>query len=121
MAAVISVAAEAAQDPASAFVGPIAGTGIVGVVFLMVIQRWKIMPTYVYDEAKVVWDQERARILEEKQRIIAELLDAREGLKEANAVYTQQVIPTLTRVLDAERELLDLKREEQASRRRPER
>lgn len=92
-------------------VGPIAGTGLVGALFLMVLFRYKLMPTYVHDDYKV----DAAKRLEEKDGTIGEL---KEALREANAVYTAQVIPTLTRVLDAERELVDLRRDEQSDRRR---
>lgn len=104
-----------AQEKAPGFdyVGPIAGSGIVGIFLLLVIFRIKIMPTYVFDDAKKEWDRERA----EKDKVIEELKGT---LKDANAVYTAQVIPTLTRVLDAERELVDLRREEQLDRRRRE-
>lgn len=93
------------------WVGPIAGTGMVGVFLLMTILRIKIMPTYVYDDAKVEWDRQRLALEKDVD-------DLKATLREANTVYTQQVIPTLTRVLDAERELVDLRRDEQAERRR---
>lgn len=111
----------AAADPApvegvtpdllSQVIAPIIGTGIVGALFLMVLFRIKIMPTYVHDEAKAAWEQERARLEADKAELKASLQDA-------NEVYTQQVIPTLTRVLDAERELVELRRDEAAERRR---
>ena len=104
------------KSPAAAafdFIGPIAGTGIVGIFLLMIVLRIKIMPTYVYEDAKKEWDRERGAL----ERDVEEL---KSTLREANNVYTTQVIPTLTRVLDAERELVDLRREEQAERRRRE-
>jgi hypothetical protein len=91
--------------------GPILGTGLVGALFLMVLFRIKIMPTYVYDQAKESWDAERTRLVDE-------VADLKLGVKEQNKIYTEQVIPTLTRVLDAERELVDLRRDEAAERRR---
>ncbi len=91
--------------------GPILSTGVVGVVLLMIIFRIKLIPSYVLDDSKKTWDAER-------ERLITENAELKEGLKEANLVYTQQVIPTLTRVLDAERELVDLRREEAIERRR---
>lgn len=91
-------------------ISTLTGAGSVGVFLLMVLFRFKIMPTYVYDQAKVDWERERDAM----QKNIDELKDT---LKDANAVYTSQVIPTLTRVLDAERELVDLRRDEQAARR----
>lgn len=80
----------------------------------MMIKRVWIMPTYVHDEAKVEWQRERENL----ERTVEELKGA---LREGNAVYTGQVIPVLTRVLDAERELVDLRRDEQFARRRDER
>jgi hypothetical protein len=102
--------------------GPILGTGLVGALFLMVLFRIKIMPTYVYDQAKTAWDtvHDQAKIAwdAERTRLIDEVADLKLGVKEQNKVYTEQVIPTLTRVLDAERELVDLRRDEAAERRR---
>lgn len=93
------------------FVTTIASTGIVGVVLLMILFRVKIMPTYVYDEQKAEWERLRA----EKDKTIDDLKNA---IKDANSVYTEQVIPTLTRTLDAERELIELRRDEREDRRR---
>lgn len=109
MAAVVG---EVTKPAVSAFdyIGPIAGSGIVGIFLLLVIFRIKIMPTYVYDEAKKEWERERARLE-------ADVEELKVTLRAANDVYTAQVIPTLTRVLDAERELVDLRRDEQAARR----
>lgn len=98
-------------DLITQIIGPILGTGLVGALFLMVLFRIKIMPTYVFDQAKTQWDEERGRLT-------AENADLKQGLKDANKVYTEQVIPTLTRVLDAERELVDLRRDEASERRR---
>ncbi len=103
----------AATETQTAFdyIAPIASTGLVGIFLLMILFRIKIMPTYVYDTAKVEWDRERVRL----EQTVDELKGA---LSEANAVYTTQVIPTLTRVLDSEKELVELRRDEQAARRR---
>lgn len=109
----VVAAGEAASDPTVSFVAPILSTGVVGAFLLMILFRIKIMPTYVYDEAKAVWEKSDAA----KDTAIAEL---KEALKEANSVYTSQVIPTLTRVLDSERELVDIRRDEQSRRRRGE-
>lgn len=109
--------------------GPVLGTGLVGSLFLMLLFRIKIMPTYVYDQAVVAWQQERERLEQERvdervrsdgerARLEAENGELKSALKDANKVYTEQVIPTLTRVLDAERELVDLRRDEAAERRR---
>lgn len=87
--------AAATSDPGGTIdvlkiVSPILGTGLVGVMFLMVIFRVKIMPTYVYDDAKKEWDRERGRLENEN-----------EELKEANQVLRtlteQQIIPALVR------------------------
>lgn len=91
-------------------ISTLTGAGSVGAFLLMVLFRFKIMPTYVHDDAKESWDREREGL----EKSVEELKNA---LKDANLVYTSQVIPTLTRVLDAERELVDLRRDEQASRR----
>lgn len=110
-------------------VGPVLGTGLVGSLFLMLLFRIKIMPTYVYDDALKDWKEERERLEKERvderertsaerQRLESENTELKSALKDANLVYTKEVIPTLTRVLDAERELVDLRREEAAERRR---
>lgn len=110
-------------------VGPVLGTGLIGSLFIMLIFRIKIMPTYVYDDAEKEWQQERERLEKERMdervrtdaergRLEAENGELKGALKDANKVYTEQVIPTLTRVLDAERELVDLRRDEAAERRR---
>ena len=100
-----------AKTPAFDWLGPIAGSGLVGVFLLMTLLRIKIMPSYVYDEAKKDWEREREGLLKD-------INELKTTLREANSVYTTQVIPTLTRVLDAERELVELRREEQSERRR---
>lgn len=110
----VVAAADAATDQITAgIIAPILSTGVVGAFLLMILFRIKIMPTYVYDDAKALWEKSDAA----KDAAITEL---KEGLKEANSVYTSQVIPTLTRVLDSERELVDIRRDEQARRRRGE-
>ena len=91
------------------FLAPILSTGIVGIIFLMVLFRVKIMPTYVHEDAKKEWERERAA----KDNDIAELKSA---LNKANEVYTEKVIPTLTRLLDSEQELLAIRRQDQARR-----
>ena len=99
------------------FLSPIISTGMVGIILLMVLFRIKIMPTYVYDDAKAVWEAERARMTEEwdreRQQYKADLDEAKKQLASATGVYTEQVIPTLTRVLDNERELLEIRRSQQ--------
>lgn len=114
-------------DPTSgldlaALLGPIIGTGVGGVLFLMVIFKIKVMPTYVYDKAVLDHEKELARRdaehAAEVTRLEAEKTELKDSLKDAQSVYTQQVIPTLTRVLDSERELVELRRDEAAERRR---
>lgn len=103
--------AQAKPDAGVDWIGPLAGTGLVGILYVMTLLRIKIMPTYVYDEAKKAWDLERARYE-------ADVAELKAALRSAHEVYTRDVIPTLTRVLDAERELVELRREEQVERRR---
>lgn len=91
------------------YLTPILSTGVVGVILLMIILRIKIMPTYVYEDAKKEWERERENLQQENVYLKKVVLDA-------NGVYTQQVIPTLTRVLDAERELVEIRRIEQSRR-----
>lgn len=107
----LALLAQAREPMVPDWLGPIAGTGLVGIFFLMIVLRVKIVPTYVYDEAKKEWERER-------DGLQADIVELKTALSEANSVYTSQVIPTLTRVLDAERELVDLRRDEQAERRR---
>jgi hypothetical protein len=94
-----------ATDPTIDYLAPILSTGMVGIVLIMILFRIKIMPVYVFDNSKIDWERERDNLLLD----IAELKLA---LKDANSVYTTQVIPTLTRVLDAERELVEIRRSE---------
>lgn len=91
------------------FVTPIVSTGIVGIILLMLIFRIKIMPTYVYEDAKKEWERERGDLQGENAYL-------KKVVQDANGVYTQQVIPTLTRVLDAEKELVEIRRLEQTRR-----
>ena len=111
MLTALYLAQSAGSEGTFDWVKPILGTGLVGVFFLMIVLRIKIVPSYVYDEAKTVWERERLALEQDNAELKA-------ALREANSVYTGQVIPTLTRVLDAEHELLDLRREEAAERRR---
>jgi hypothetical protein len=83
----------------------LASAGPVGVFLLMVLFRWKVMPTYVFDAAKKEWDRERS----EKDETIKSLTEI--GQK-STEVYINQVVPTMTRALDLEKELLDLRRED---------
>lgn len=88
------------------YIGPILSTGMVGIVLLMILLRVKIMPTYVHDDAKAEWQRERSDLK-------ADIVELKQTLKDADAVYTQQVIPVLTRVFEAEKELVDIRRAEQ--------
>lgn len=87
------------------YIAPILSTGVVGVFLLMILFRVKIMPTYVHEDAKKEWERERA----DKEATISEL---KRTVQDANKVYTEQVIPTLTRILDNEQELVALRREQ---------
>jgi hypothetical protein len=92
-------------EPTFDYLAPILSTGLVGVILLMILFRIKIMPVYVFDNAKIEWERERDNLLQDK-------VELKLALKEANSIYITQVIPTLTRVLDAERELVELRRSE---------
>lgn len=94
-----------ATEPAFDYLAPILSTGLVGVILLMILFRIKIMPVYVFDNAKIEWERER-------DNLILDITELKSTIKDANSIYTTQVIPTLTRVLDAERELVDLRRTE---------
>lgn len=91
------------------FIAPIISTGMVGIFLLMVLFRFKIMPTYVHEDAKREWERERTALEADK----AEL---KRAVTEAQSVYTEKVIPTLTRILDNEQELVAIRRAEQARR-----
>lgn len=92
-----------ATEPAFDYLAPILSTGLVGVILLMILFRIKIMPVYVFDSAKIEWERERSSLL-------LDIVELKTTIKDANTIYTTQVIPTLTRVLDAERELVELRR-----------
>jgi hypothetical protein len=94
-----------ATDPTVDYLAPILSTGMVGIILIMILFRIKIMPVYVFDNAKLEWERERDNLL-------LDISELKLALKDSNAIYTTQVIPTLTRVLDAERELVDLRRTE---------
>lgn len=113
MISAVWVLAASSDDAKTAFdfIAPIASTGLVGIILLMIIFRYKLMPTYVHDQYR----EDVGKQLAAKD---ADILELKSALSEAQKVYTAQVIPTLTRVLDAERELVDLRRDEQAERRR---
>jgi len=74
--------------------------GPVGVFLLMVLFRFKIQPTYVHEDAKKEWERERARLEHD-------LVESKATNVEAQRVYVDQVIPTLTRVLDVLRKAED--------------
>lgn len=92
--------------------------GPVGAFFLAVLFKKGVMTTSEHTTSTAAMDRERTAWATERQSLIKDKDEAKAALAEAYGVYTQQVIPTLTRVLDAERELVDLRREEQAERRR---
>lgn len=74
--------------------------GPVGVFLLMLLFRYKVQPTYVYEDAKKEWERERSGCERE-------LAEAKLANIEAQKVYVEQVIPTLTRVLDELRQAED--------------
>ncbi len=74
--------------------------GPVGVFFLMFLLRWKVMPTYVFDDARREWERERSGLERDLKEVKAATV-------EAQRVYVEQVIPTLTRVLDELRKAED--------------
>jgi hypothetical protein len=92
MTAAVVLADPANTNPFTGFnyLAPILSTGIVGLLFLMLLFRVKIMPTYVYDDYKV-----------EKEKEIARLDKENDDLKEANSALRtlteQQIIPALVR------------------------
>lgn len=105
------------------YITTIASTGIVGIILLMILFRFKIIPAYVHDDAKTEWARERAQIEAnhqrerdgwEAERKIHEQdkVELKEAVAKSQEVYVSQVIPTLTRVLDYERELLELRRDQ---------
>ena len=106
------------------WVAPILSTGVVGIILLMILFRYKIQPTYVHEDAKREWERERvaieARHAEERRHDIEDIADLKRSLQEGTEVYTQQVIPLLTRLLDSERELVELRRDEARRRNRGE-
>jgi uncharacterized protein YecE (DUF72 family) len=118
--AVDSIAAVVPPD----WIAPILSTGVVGVILLMILFRYKIQPTYVCEDAKAEWERERAAIearhAEERRHDLEDIVELKRSLREGTEVYTQQVIPLLTRLLDSERELVELRRDEARRRNRGE-
>src|SRR6478609_2043760 len=106
------------------WIAPILSTGVVGVIFLMILFRYKIQPTYVCEDAKAEWERERtaieARHAEERRHDLEDIVELKRSLREGTEVYTQQVIPLLIRLLDSERELVELRRDEVRRRNRGE-
>ena len=104
-----------AADPALSVEGALIRTlisaGPVGVFFIAILFKKGVMTTSEHNTAMQSWERERTKL-------VADSDELKKALIAAQSVYTEQVIPTLTRVLDAERELVDLRREEQAERRR---
>jgi hypothetical protein len=117
----VLLAAEA-SDPAVSVTGAMIRTliaaGPVGLFFAATLFKKGVMTVSEHETAKHAWEREREGWARERGALERDVEELKGTLREANAVYTQQVIPTLTRVLDAERELVDLRREEQAERRR---
>lgn len=92
LAAVVVLTDPSSNNPFTGlnYLTPIFSTGIVGLFLLMLLLRFKVMPTYVYDEYKGEKDKEIARLEKENGE-----------LKEANAALRtlteQQIIPALVR------------------------
>ena len=99
-ASILFAAEVAGTSVEGAAVRTLISAGPVGVFLLMVLFRWKIQPTYVYDDAKKEWERERARLEHD-------LVESKATNVEAQRVYVDQVIPTLTRVLDVLRKAED--------------
>ena len=123
LAALVGVDNVAAVVPPD-WIAPILSTGVVGVILLMILFRYKIQPTYVAEDARREWERERAAIearhAEERRHDQEDVIELKRSLREGTEVYTQQVIPLLTRLLDSERELVELRREEARRRNRGE-
>jgi hypothetical protein len=104
------------------WLAPILSTGAVGVILLMILFRYKIMPTYVYEDFRRECERERealeVRHAAERHQDQVDIADLKRSLQEGTEVYTRQVIPLLTRLLDSERELVELRREEARRRNR---
>ncbi len=98
----VLIAAEAVMPSSTegAILQTLLAAGPVGVFFLMFLLRWKVMPTYVFDDAKKEWERERGGLERDLKEIKAATV-------EAQRVYVEQVIPTLTRVLDELRKAED--------------
>lgn len=107
----LQLAADAPATVESAFIRTLVAAGPVGVFLVAILFKKGVMTTSEHHTAKESWERQEARYCKDIDELKA-------ALKEANEVYVSQVIPTLTRVLDAERELVDLRRDEQAERRR---
>lgn len=97
----------AAPSVEGAVMSTLIAAGPVGVFFLMVLFKFKMMTVSEHQAVIKEKDDRIAQLEEDKGEL-------KQSLREANSVYISQVIPTLTRVLDAERELVDLRRQEQA-------
>lgn len=100
LVAAIALAAEVGTSVEGAALRTLISAGPVGIFLLMVLFRFKIQPTYVADDAKKEWERERARLEHD-------LVESKATNVEAQRVYVDQVIPTLTRVLDVLRKAED--------------
>lgn len=99
MVGLFLIAVQAAGVESTA-VQTLISAGPVGVFFLMFLLRWKVMPTYVFDDARREWERERGGLEQD-------LKEVKVATVEAQRVYVEQVIPTLTRVLDELRKAED--------------
>lgn len=73
-----------------ALLAPILSTGLVGIFLLMLLFKIKVMPSYVYDDAKEVWDKDREKF----EKDIADLKEANTSLR---TLTENQIIPALVR------------------------
>lgn len=102
----LETASAVVATPATALgiFGPLIAYGPVGIVLAAIIFRFKIQPTYVFDDAKAQWDRERDALVKDRDTRLAEkdaeIAELKSSLAQANKVYTEQAIPLLTRVYD---------------------
>ena len=73
--------------------GTLASYGILGIFTLMLIFRIKVQPTYVMDDAKKAWDDEKIQLVEQHDEEIAILIDnckrEREQIQQAHTAETR--------------------------------
>lgn len=97
--------------PSFDYITPILNVGMVGVLLLLLATETLFITVKSHKREVTAKNDEITRLREDN----AELKGA---LREATDTYVTDVLPTLTRALDAERELVDLRRDEASERRR---